>query len=251
MAEKQLIFFDLDGTLAESKSQIDDEMAGLLNKLLERKKVAIISGGAYPQFEKQLIARLAVCGARNLENLFLFPTCGTAFYNFSDGDWHCVYQERLSANEQNLIIQSFGEAFAAISYQHPLALYGDVIENRGSQITFSALGQRASVEEKQKWFDANNHKRIEIQMALARLLPDFEVRLGGLTSIDVTKKGLDKAYGVMQASKHLNMPIESIVFIGDALYEGGNDHAVIRTGTETVSVKNPEETKKIIKSILL
>jgi hypothetical protein len=44
---KSLIIFDLDGTLAESKSSLDGEMAALLGRLLEVVKVAIISGGAW------------------------------------------------------------------------------------------------------------------------------------------------------------------------------------------------------------
>ena len=41
---KRLIVFDLDGTLAPSKSSLDAEMAALLNKLLGFIKVAVISG---------------------------------------------------------------------------------------------------------------------------------------------------------------------------------------------------------------
>ena len=45
---KKLIVFDLDGTLAESKSSLDAEMAKLLNTLLSITKVAVISDGNWP-----------------------------------------------------------------------------------------------------------------------------------------------------------------------------------------------------------
>jgi phosphomannomutase len=55
---KGLIIFDLDGTLAESKLPLDAEMAALLARLLEVVKVAVISGGAWAQYEKQVLSHL-------------------------------------------------------------------------------------------------------------------------------------------------------------------------------------------------
>lgn len=81
---RKLIVFDLDGTLAESKSPIDAEMSSLLINLLAIVKVCVISGGDWPQFEKQLLPSLPQDGA--LANLFLLPTCGTKFFQYS-GEW--------------------------------------------------------------------------------------------------------------------------------------------------------------------
>ena len=249
--QKRLIIFDLDGTLAESKSPMDNEMVRLLDALLGRRYIAIISGGAYTQFEQQVLAPFARSGVNeNLDKLFLFPTCGTALYRFSSGKWSCVYEERLSPQEQNRILQSFGTVFATLSYQHPPVLYGDVIENRGSQITFSALGQKAPATEKQKWFSLYDQTRHDIARTLDELLPDFEVHMGGLTSIDVTKKGLDKGYGIRQAAKYLNIAKKEMIFVGDALFPGGNDYAAIREGIDTIAVKNPTETKAVIRKFL-
>lgn len=68
---KKLIVFDLDGTLAESKSSLDAEMSRLLYDLLAIVKVAVISGGDWPQFEKQFVANLA--RGERLLNLSLLP----------------------------------------------------------------------------------------------------------------------------------------------------------------------------------
>ena len=78
---KKLIVFDLDGTLAESKSALDPEMSGLLHDLLPIVKVAIISGGDWPQFEKQVVSKLP--NDARLTQLSLLPTCGTKFYQYS------------------------------------------------------------------------------------------------------------------------------------------------------------------------
>ena len=78
---KKLIVFDLDGTLAESKASIDAEMAKLLNALLDIVKISVISGGAWLQFEKQVLAHLS--HDERLKNLSLLPTCGTKFYKYT------------------------------------------------------------------------------------------------------------------------------------------------------------------------
>ena len=91
---KTLIVFDLDGTLAESKSPIDPEMAARLGALLSIVKVAIISGGAWPQFETQLVSNLP--RDERLKNLSLLPTCGTQFYTY-DAGWERLYSEGFTA----------------------------------------------------------------------------------------------------------------------------------------------------------
>src|SRR5277367_5731400 len=98
---KQLIVFDLDGTLAESKSSIDAEMAKLLNTLLGIVKVSVISGGAWQQFEKQVLAHLS--HDERLKNLSLLPTCGTKFYKY-DSKWELLYSEDFTDAEKQKII---------------------------------------------------------------------------------------------------------------------------------------------------
>src|SRR5271154_2256710 len=100
---KKLIVFDLDGTLAESKSSLDAEMAALLSTLLGIVKVAVISGGAWPQFEKQVLSDLP--RDERLKNLSLLPTCGTQFYQYNT-DWKRIYSEDFTAEEKEKIIRS-------------------------------------------------------------------------------------------------------------------------------------------------
>ena len=92
--------------------------------------------------------------------------------------------------------------------------------------------------------------RLRMLKILKRALPKFEVRAGGLTSIDVTRKGIDKGYGIRQIQRHLHVPIQDMLFIGDAIYPGGNDYAVTKTSIDYMKVCGPEETKRLIKKIL-
>ena len=242
---KKLIVYDLDGTLAESKSPLDAEMAVLLHDLLAILKVAVISGGAWKQFEGQLLSNLP--RDERLANLSLLPTCGTQFFRYG-ADWTKVYSEDLSADERARIESSLEKAVLQAGFK-PQKLWGDQIEDRGSQITFSALGQAAPLAEKDKW-DPDYAKRKKIKAILDKLLPEFSVRMGGATSIDVTKLGIDKAYGIRKLRDILGIPLKAMIFIGDALFVGGNDYPAEEAGVVSIPVKSPEETKRVTEAII-
>lgn len=247
MAEKKLIIFDLDGTLAPSKSQIDSEMLGLLEDLLTIKEVAVISGGAYSQFEKQIIKTMN-CPPESLKKLYLFPTCSTSFYRYTT-KWVNVYKERLLQEEKEKIFLAFEKVLKETSFKLPETPYGEILEDRKTQITFSALGQKAPSELKKTW-DTDCKKRQELKRHLERYLPEFEINIGGTTSLDITRKGIDKAYGIRQMEKHLGIKKEDMLYIGDALFEGGNDYAVKQAGVDCIETSGPEETKKIILKLI-
>lgn len=241
---KALIVFDLDGTLAPSKSAIDPEMAALLTSLLALVKVAIISGGALPQFETQVLAHLP--DHDRFGNLSLLPTNGTRFFRYTD-DWHMLYSEDLSEAQKQKIIAALNSAVASAGFQADKT-WGPTIEDRQSQITYSALGQQAPLDAKSQW-DPDFAKRQKIKAILDGLLPDFSVRLGGSTSIDVTLPGIDKAYGIGKLRDILGIPIAEMLYVGDALFPGGNDYPARGTGATCIQVRDPDETKRVIEAI--
>src|SRR5579863_7000975 len=242
---KALVVFDLDGTLAESKASIDAEMATLLHSLLGIVKVAVISGGAWQQFEQQVLAHLSHGDA--LKNLSLLPTCGTKFYQY-ESSWKLLYSEDFTGAEKRKIVDALKQATVS-SEREVGKLWGEAIEDRGSQITFSALGQQAPLEEKTKW-DPDFAKRKRIQAELYTLIPEFSVRLGGATSIDVTKHGIDKAYGIRKLRDVLHIAISRMIFVGDAVFPGGNDYPAKEAGALTIEVEDPHETKRVIEAII-
>lgn len=241
---KKLVVYDLDGTLAESKSAIDGEMASLLCKLLDPARVAVISGGDWPQFQKQVLAELP--HETNLKHLSILPTCGTKFYEY-DGQWKKLYSEDFSDQEKEKIVTSMKSAIEKADFQVEKT-WGDTIQDRGSQITYSALGQQAPLDAKKKW-DPDFTKRKEIKKILEGLIPEFSVRLGGTTSIDVTKPGIDKAYGINKLKEILGVEIGDMLFLGDALFPGGNDYPAEKAGVDSVKVRDPEETKRVTEGI--
>ncbi len=242
---KTLVIFDLDGTLAESKSALDGEMAALLGRLLADVKVAVISGGAWPQFEKQILPQLPEDG--RLDNLSLLPTCGTRFYRHQAG-WRELYSEEFSSEEKARIVKALNTAFDLSGLRAP-QVWGEVIEDRGSQVTLSALGQQAPLDEKKKW-DPDFAKRERIKAIAEPLIPGFSIRLGGSTSIDVTRLGIDKAYGIQKLRETLGIPIKDMIFVGDAIFPGGNDYPAKEAGVVSIAVRDPHETKRVIETII-
>lgn len=239
--------FDLDGTLAESKSAITPRMAGLLARLLDEVDVCIISGGAFPQFEKQVLAHLDAA-PEELARLHLMPTCGTAYWRYVDGGWKRLYSEDLSESQKTEIIDTLTEGAKSLGLWEDKP-WGDIIEDRGSQITFSALGQQAPVPAKSAW-DPDGAKKEALRDYAAKRLPDLEVRAGGSTSVDVTAKGIDKAYGMRKLEEQLDISDGDILFVGDMLQPGGNDYPVKEMGIRTHAVAKWEDTADFVEGWL-
>ena len=242
---KQLIAFDLDGTLAESKQPVGDEMAGLLARLLDVAMVSVISGGDWPQFETQVVARLPA-NAR-LDRLFIMPTTGTKLYRFQDGGWRQIYADSFDAAERDKIVKALDEATEQAGLVEK-QIWGDKIEDRGTQITFSGLGQQAPLDAKKAW-DPDFAKRRKLQAILQKMLPDLSINVGGSTSIDITHQGIDKAYAIGRLSEHSGVPPEAILFLGDAIYPGGNDYPVRAAGIDTVAVRDVAETASVVRGV--
>jgi phosphomannomutase len=242
---KNLVVFDLDGTLAESKAALDAEMAALLGRLLGVVKVAVISGGSWKQFTDQLLSNLA--DGEHLANLSLLPTCGTKFFQYNTS-WKERYSEDLTDKEKTQVVGALRKAVEGAGVK-PEKTWGEQIEDRGSQITFSALGQQAPLEAKKKW-DPDYAKRKKIKALLDGPLAAFSVRIGGATSIDVTKPGIDKAYGIRKLRDVLGVAIEEMLFIGDALFPAGNDYPAKEAGVVTIQVRDPDETKRVVEAII-
>lgn len=242
---KKLIVFDLDGTLAESKSPINAEMAALLRDLLGVVKVAVISGGNWPQFEQQLISGLP--RDADLVNLSLLPTCGTKFYRFDLG-WKLLYSEDFTAGEKDEVLRALRRTVESSGFGAQ-RIWGEQIEDRGSQLTFSALGQLAPLDVKKTW-DADFSKRKSMKVSLDKLIPEFSIRIGGTTSIDITRLGIDKAYGIKKLRDVLGVSIIEMIFIGDALFPGGNDYPAKEAGVATIRVRDPNETKRVVETII-
>jgi len=241
--------FDLDGTLAESKQRVEPGMGLLLGELLKHIPVAIMSGAGFLQFENQFFPALPL--GVNLEKLFIFPDNAAQCFVHRAGVWHAQYDNAFSATEKEHILAALDEALKETGlHEVPVRVWGERIEDRGAEIVFSGLGQEAPPEEKRAW-DQDGTKKRALRDALAKRLPEFSEGANGSTSVDITRKGITKAYGVQRFSELTSIPLPDMLYVGDALEEGGNDAVVIGTGIRTHEVFGPEETAALIKELLL
>ena len=252
--KKKLIAFDLDGTLAPSKSHFHPRMVALFDRLLAKYHVCVISGGKYQLFQQQFLTQITTELA-SLERLHLMPTSGTRYYRFEDGDWNMKYAEDFTPDQKQQIISALEEGLEESGYKVEKT-YGETIEDRDSQITLSILGQDIvaelgdeGVRIKEEW-DPDSTKKFKIRDIVASKIPEFNVRAAGATSIDVTKPGVDKAYGMNKLMEATGFNKEDILFMGDKIVPGGNDYAVEEMGIDCISVRSWEDTAYAIEGIV-
>lgn len=247
---KKLIAFDLDDTLAISKTLISDRMALLFTELLSKYHVCVISGGKIEQFNLQIVDRIDATGEQ-LSHLHLMPTCGTRYYRYDtiNKTWKLQYAEDLTSEQKKHIIEVLEQSAKdqGLWVDEP---YGELIEDRNSQITYSVLGQQAPADVKYAWAEKNAETKLKLRELIAERLPDLEVRLGGTTSVDVTRIGIDKAYGIKKLMDELNISTDEILYFGDKLQEGGNDYPVKALGIDSIEVEKWEDTAFAIEGIL-
>ena len=245
----KLFAFDLDDTLAPSKSPLEPRMVAALSSLLRHVPVAIISGGAFGQFRTQVVDRLTSLDSEMLGRLHLLPTCGTQYYVHRADGWQRVYAETLTPEQISAAWTALEEEARRLGLWESHT-WGPILEDRGSQVTFSALGQSAPVDAKAAW-DPDGSKKAALRDAAASRLPDLEVRSGGSTSVDVTRRGIDKAYGMRRLVDITGIAAGDVMFVGDRLDEGGNDFPVIATGVRTHAVTGWEETAAFLEGLCL
>ncbi|HEY4514843.1 MAG TPA: HAD-IIB family hydrolase [Candidatus Paceibacterota bacterium] len=244
----KVVAFDLDGTLTESKSNLTPEMANLMRQLLGKYEVIVASGGAMHQFEKQFLKSLNASEIE-LEHLTLIPESGGRMYEYRNGQWIKIISHELSQADKDKILPAIKQALNEVGWKLPEKHWGNAIEDRGTEFTISALGQEAPVAEKLAW-DPDRSKRTDLAQKIQAILPDYNVRVGGITSVDVTKKGVSKAVALTKYMKDRSITTNEMVYIGDALFPGGNDSSVLTIGIHTQSVTGPEETKQLISTLL-
>lgn len=251
---KKLIAFDLDGTLAPSKSHFHPRMVALFDRLLAKYHVCVISGGKYELFQRQFLTQITT-EPDSLERLHLMPTSGTRYYTYQKGEWVQQYAEDFTPEEKRQIITALQEGLEESGYKADKT-YGETIEDRDSQITLSILGQEIvaelgdeGVRTKEDW-DPDGKKKLKIRDIIQPKIPEFSVRAAGATSIDVTKPGVDKAYGMEKLMAATGFKKEDILFMGDKIIPGGNDYPVEEMGIDCISVRNWQDTAYAIEGIV-
>lgn len=241
------VFFDLDDTLAESFHAPSPRALAGVGKLLDYVPVSIISGATFLRMHKQFLSTLE--SHPHADRLYIFATSAAQAYRLNSGTWEQLYDLALDENARIRIKKAIGEAVNSLEILHGIPHYGEQTIDKGSQIAYTHVGVDASKAVKDSW-DPDGSKRRLLWKTLKQSLPEFEVLMGGVTTIDITLKDVNKSHGVEWLSKELAIPVQEMLYVGDALYPGGNDAVVIPTGIQTRSVSGPAETEKIIDELI-
>ena len=252
---KKVLAFDVDQTLNVAKMPIPDEIAELLVKCLDHYEICPISGQKYEQFLIQIVNRLEDAGVtlEQLSHLHLFVAQGTQYYryNVEKKDWDRVYNYPLTDEQVTKITETIEKAAKELGYweEDKLADGDEIIENRLSQVTFSALGQKAGTEAKYAW-DPDHKKREAIVKRCKELAPEFEYEIGGTTSINAITPGMNKVFGMTHLMEELKVEKPEILYFGDMTQPGGNDYPVVQMGIDTITVRSHEDTAYALRGIL-
>lgn len=270
---KKVLSFDIDQTLNIAKTPITKEIAELLRDCLDHFEIAPISGQKFDQFLVQIVNPMLGVGTtpEQFQHLHLFVAQGTQYYRYagktwkkgpisvelapkggySEDNWHQVYSHPLKDDQIDKITKALEQAARDTGNweEDKLAKGDEIIENRLSQVTFSALGQKAGTAQKYDW-DPDTKKRQAIVKIAKKLAPEFEYEIGGTTSINAFTPGMNKQFGMNHLMEELNVDKEDILYFGDMTQPGGNDYPVVEMGIDTISVRSHEDTAFALRGIL-
>lgn len=252
---KKVLSFDIDQTLNIAKTPIPPEMAEALVRCLDYFEICPISGQKFEQFLIQIVDPLKKAGVTNdqLVHLHLFVAQGTQYYRYDreQHDWRQIYNYPLNETDVVKITTTIQTAAEKLGFWEADKLKpGDeIIENRLSQVTFSALGQAADTEAKYAW-DPDCKKRQQIVAECQKSLPDFLYEIGGTTSINVAAPGMNKEFGMTHLLDELKVKKSDVLYFGDMTQPGGNDYPVVQMGIETITVRSHEDTLYALRGIL-
>lgn len=240
----KVLAFDMDGTLTPSKENVSDKVLSLLTTLSERYSIFILSGASFAHLKSQFIDLLS--DDFDFSKLHISSSCGGSYFRFINSRERVieVYTERLDPTIKRELIFDL-EFHAKINGIWVDKAFGDIIEDRGSSVTYSLLGQAAPIEIKSQC-DPLGRKRSLLKSVLAPKYPTLDFRLGGVSSIDITLKGVDKGYGMNRFIYENGLSADDITYFGDRFEEGGNDFPVISTGVKIVPVSGVEETISLL-----
>jgi HAD superfamily hydrolase (TIGR01484 family) len=247
---KKLLAFDLDMTLNVAKTPMQPVMAEVLMETLKHFPVCVISGQKCEQFGVQVLEPLAAAGAdeTRLTNLHLMVAQGTQYYVRQGGRWEQVYNYALTEQQVADLTAALEQAARELGYWVELTNGDEIIENRESMVAYSALGQKASVEDKMAW-DPEMKKRNAIAARAQELAPEYAFEVGGTTTINASLPGTNKVFGMTKLMEQLGLKEQEILYFGDMTQPGGNDYPVVEMGIPTIAVERWEDTAYCLRGI--
>jgi phosphomannomutase len=232
--------FDVDGTLTEPLTLIDEEFADVFLTWLRQpgRSVYLATGSDIAKTKRQLFGSfMDQCAG-------IFTCSGNVYY--SGGK--CVYENKLELppgfiDDLELYLEQ-GTPWRQKT--------GDHIEVRTGMVNFSVVGRNASRNLRDAYYrwDKEHREREDIVSYITGLYPEFEVAIGGAISVDIYPAGKNKAQ-VVEKIHEMHGSAARIIFVGDRNVPGGNDWPLAQRlqkleGCSWFQVESYHETRALI-----
>ncbi|MBS3111797.1 HAD-IIB family hydrolase [Candidatus Woesearchaeota archaeon] len=241
----KFLVFDVDGTIVESTQELGEEFQKIFLTLNNKFSLVFISGTNKTELNRMVSSKLG-----SIDH-FIISNSGSICDKIESKKTFNLWKDSLEEKDKEKIKNSLN----LLSKEYnliPITSKEDQILDRGSQITFSILGRNAPLEKK-KNYDPDTSKRKSFIQFLNNngLNEEYDLKIGGTTSIDITLKGINKEYGLKKFMEINKLLKDQIIFFGDQLEEGGNDFPVKKLGIRTIKVKNPKDCLEKLNPFLL
>lgn len=213
----------------------------LFKQLCDTKDVIVVSGAQESQIRKQIPDSMGA------HFYVLGQTGNQAIDRDGSGLWKEIFTDE-QTKETLAFIEILKKEFN-LSVTNP----DDLIELRGSQISYSPIGHHETLDKKYS-FDPGAKKRREmltLHVADVQKLNSIGIDVvpGGTTCFDFFLAGKNKGFNVARLIEHQKWNKEECVYVGDALFPGGNDETVVGV-IPTLAVKDPDDTFRFVKDLL-
>ena len=232
----KLIAFDLDGTLTQHRTKLDDEHRELLDKLSKKYKLLMVGAGA----------ALRIHGQMNNYPIDIIGNYGLQYAEYRDGELRLVRDEVAACDKESCTarVNALREKYGFLDYA------GDSVEfHLSGSVTFPILGTKAKQEDKLA-FDPDKQKRRKIYGEVCRVFSEYNVFVGGSSSFDIVPKPYDKYYALDKYCRENGILHNEVLFVGDDFGEGGNDEPVYLSDFPFRKVDDYLNCKNILADLL-
>jgi len=256
---KNVLLFDLDGTLCESRKSITPQLVDLLSKANQQVEVGILTGSDLDFLQEQCQELFQTLGYDN--KVYAMACNGTKSFLVSKEDTGTIkytlikqenLRERIGEDDFKIIMREliYEQTEAMIDYDFPLT--GNFVTYRGSTINWCPVGRCANDNDRTLFKNEDKEKKIReksannLKKAFKRNdIKDLIINVAGDTSFDIYPSGWDKTYAMQFFKKH------DVYFWGDRMQEGGNDYTMhMRDDVKSFPVRDANDTYKSVKKLL-
>ena len=232
-SKKRLICLDLDGTLTQHRSKLEETNRVVLDALGKKYKLLMVGAGNVPRIHGQM----------NEYPIDILGNYGMQEGVIRDGKMEIIRQDTQEVDREFFLMQTnyLREKYGYTEYK------GEPVEFHPSgMVTFPLLGMKADIADKVA-FDPTRKKRRVLYPEVLEIFGDrYTVFIGGSSSFDFSEKRFNKYDAIMEYAERNGYQKDEILYVGDDFGDGGGDSHVRLGGMDYVNVTDYRELPKLM-----